>query len=1765
MDNLARDEHHDYLLDTLEKSRRKLLDLSRRNRLLNYRETARDIGFIDEMPDQVYERLRGGDAFALDPLAAEHADADEIDRALPNSRHRDSEVEERYTDDRLQTPFSEADLERRLRKLHADHRTAIEETGANVLYLAMGFLRWNEREDSEATFKSPLLMIPVRLERERGFGASVFKLLFDEQDLDTNYSLAEKLWHDFDIRLPTVDDDATPEAYWRSVEEAIGPSRRARWSVEREMALGLFRFQKQVMWHDLDPARWPTHASLLDKGMLRRVLLGPREGEAPPGQLSHEYAQDGEEANGAHRDMALVRDADSSQFAALVDALDCQEGLVIEGPPGTGKSQTITNLIAAALGMGKSVLFVAEKMAALEVVSKRLKESGLSDFCLELHGLKTSRKELLADLQHRANLQVSSPHDLERRRRELELVRQDLVALSSALRQPLGPERLPVHEAVWRLERLRGELPEGFEGLPVDDPTRVDWEDFSTARNFLADLGREWAAIPADARNGWAGFFPAAGDDGACGDAAQAVEQGLSAVRKAGAWMTDSGLASAAAQPFTVFRLLKLAKVEDGNIGSVPASAGAALAHAVLNRQRLPELRELVTKVETFLCEVKRVNRYFDYAAADADSHARVLRAHCESLARDVCPGEATRLGDLAAERDALSDVLDGLQALASMAEPLRGITGRIFRTLDDYEAAAREAEQLTLGPAELSLFGDPMLARRVAPSYLLQAREEQAALTEIAERSLAEFRLESVPDAASVGEVLDRLTSAKGQWFAFLNADYRRAKAVVRRWLRDPRIYSQKAESQDRLSTLRAFCERRERFAANRDFRAALGGLFSGTETNWQQLEGLVDFAQSLAERIGFDHAAVALRDWDCHVESMAGVARGLRQTVERARVYGASHRFPNALWQRPAVEIVAALRPWVQRLDAAGKELGQGWCHDAATLDEGLAAARGYDNAKRLERDIDQWQDLDEALRRCWQGVATPVHGLRELLDWMDRCLVAPGMGEDVLRWLVPSAEGFDPARLADLQSQCGALRHALLAQMRTLAGRGELKQGEWLGDANASLTTLQEKLTRCQETLVHLPVLAQWCRLHDMASAHGLEPYAKAVVAGDFPADAAAAAYEFSLYRSLLGQRFAQEPRLAAFGQGQYEGARERFSTLDRELFALNGRAIASKLCAVPVPQGNGYGRAADFTEKRLLDREANKKTRHIPVRQLVSRAKNSVQVLKPCFLMSPMSVAQYLPPGEIEFDLVVMDEASQIRPEEALGAIARGRQAVIVGDPKQLPPTSFFDSAVADGDEELEETILDDTESILDVCLKQLPFRRLRWHYRSQHEALIQFSNERFYDGDLVVFPSPKRAARDFGVHSTYIAEPSYKTGRNRGEVEVVVQNIVHHFRRWPDRSLGVAAFNKRQAEEIELALDWARRKHPDLDEHISNHQAREPLFIKNLENVQGDERDVIFISTTYGPETPGGTVFQRFGPINSDLGWRRLNVIATRARQRVEVFTSMRPTDIRLAEGCKRGARALRDYLEYAETGRVPELGTLTGREPDSEFEVTVAALIRECGYECEPQVGVAGFFIDIGVVHPDRPGEFLMGVECDGATYHSARSVRDRDRLRQEVLESKGWHIHRIWSTSWFQARNAEVDRLRRAIEERLKEDQARYVPAVVGPVECNEALAAEAPAAYETAPVSDFVAEVTEATESDPDSLEEALERFWHQNIRPEFPDRSRSILAPEAMACVARDGPYTEEMWFRSVPERVRTQMDGRERQLFLDDMFQLVIEYT
>ncbi|MFT4579556.1 MAG: very-short-patch-repair endonuclease, partial [Nitrospinales bacterium] len=589
----------------------------------------------------------------------------------------------------------------------------------------------------------------------------------------------------------------------------------------------------------------------------------------------------------------------------------------------------------------------------------------------------------------------------------------------------------------------------------------------------------------------------------------------------------------------------------------------------------------------------------------------------------------------------------------------------------------------------------------------------------------------------------------------------------------------------------------------------------------------------------------------------------------------------------------------------------------------------------------------------------------------------------------------------------------------------------------EEGSSLDDLISALSCCEVRVSSLINWAELARACKDGETMGLKGFIDLVFSGHILAENARSAFEFYLFSSMASEIIKQHPSLSSFTRVKHQNTLKKYAELDKDIIKANRDRAAYRISRNKPPRGTSFGKISSYTEMGLLKHLTQLKKISVSIRNLMDRSCNALKAIKPCFMMSPISVSQYLVPEEIDFDLVIMDEASQIRPVDALGAILRANQVVVVGDSKQLPPTSFFDTILFDEEEDEEDlTAVAGMESILDVASSSFPKNILRWHYRSEHENLIKFSNDKFYDNELIVCSSPYANGGELGVRSHYISGAKYKRGRNTAEAQAVVDKIIEHFEKYPKFSLGVATFNKEQRDHIEDLLEKRVKEFQHLEKPYKEAlDADEPFFIKNLENVQGDERDIIFISTVYGPDRDTGTVFQRFGPIAGATGWRRLNVIFTRAKKRVEVFTSLRPSDIR--EGASSiGPTRLREYLEYAETGILTEAGQCTGEEPDSDFEISVLNILKNNGIKALPQIGVSGFKIDIGVLHPYIENEYILGIECDGAAYHSSKIARDRDRLREEILVKKGWTIHRIWSTDWFKNRDNEEKRLLNTIKD---------------------------------------------------------------------------------------------------------------------------------
>ena len=526
------------------------------------------------------------------------------------------------------------------------------------------------------------------------------------------------------------------------------------------------------------------------------------------------------------------------------------------------------------------------------------------------------------------------------------------------------------------------------------------------------------------------------------------------------------------------------------------------------------------------------------------------------------------------------------------------------------------------------------------------------------------------------------------------------------------------------------------------------------------------------------------------------------------------------------------------------------------------------------------------------------------------------------------------------------------------------------------------------------------------------------------------------------ALLDRAARERPALSGFAGVDHETLIDRFAALDVAMLGHN-RAWAAAEHWSRLPR-----RQAIAGDLAVLRRELEKKTRHLPLRVLFAQAGRAVQAIKPVFMMSPLSVAAYLEPGQLAFDLVVFDEASQVRPVDALGALLRGRQAVVVGDDRQLPPTTFFDRLTT-GDESIDDfeyvdaSITDALESVLGLFLAQGASRRmLRWHYRSRHESLIAVSNREFYDGRLLVFPGPAGDRSELGLALRYLPETIYDRGRSRTnpmEAEAVADAVIAFARAQLGKpegrrlTLGVAAFSNAQAEAISRRLERRRRDEPGIEGFFGG-GGPEPFFVKNLESVQGDERDAIYISIGYGRDVEG-KVALNFGPLNGEGGERRLNVLITRARLRCEVFTNLRGADLDAGRSAARGVRALRVFLHYAETGVLDgdvAAGTLAG---DSPFEAAVAGALRDEGFEIVRGLGEGASRVDLAVVDPDDPGRYRLGLLCDGPSYDASRSARDRDRIRPSVLRGLGWRLARCWSPDWWHDPGVRVAELLGAIE----------------------------------------------------------------------------------------------------------------------------------
>jgi very-short-patch-repair endonuclease len=890
-----------------------------------------------------------------------------------------------------------------------------------------------------------------------------------------------------------------------------------------------------------------------------------------------------------------------------------------------------------------------------------------------------------------------------------------------------------------------------------------------------------------------------------------------------------------------------------------------------------------------------------------------------------------------------------------------------------------------------------------------LQLQRERDALLDRVSLSV-EVSLEALVQCVSVLRTAGPL--------AFLSSSYRNARRLFKSISRSGS--HSKDEAIRCLDGLITFRRKSSEFLKQAEASDLFGMYYRGLDTKYEPFERVAKYFEGLFE--------------DFDKPEHAGLRAFLREaTVSQLDLLPALPRTGVPITFALLRDRIASSETEIQLLETAIDDLQAvaGVFKSAEIALSGIHAARA-----RLETllsgrtELDRHEAARELLGDRFAGHRTDVGAYEMIIAWAQSVTVGQLTRAVLLRG--------DPREARQPIAAVLSASGKLTATLDRLANTAKIDVASFMcGRSSVEAAAALEKAAIDSEGLFAFAGFAS--ALQDV-SAHGIMPLVdERLHAGSFAG--MGAQFEALAVRQLAKAVYAQlGNKLSRYRGTKLDDLRTSLAEKDREIIQLSRRQLRVKVkAAARPPMGNGIGKKSTWTDMALIENEVSKKQRFIPVRDLTQRAGKALAELKPCWMMSPLAVAQYVPKGSVKFDLCIIDEASQMPPESAIGALLRCDQAVVVGDTNQLPPSSFFKTMIDDEDADDDEAVL--SESVLEMANGAFrPARRLRWHYRSRHSGLIKFSNRLVYDDDLIVFPSATESMSRMGVEFRGV-KGRYKAGTNPVEAKTIIEAIIESMKSDPERSLGVVTLNQKQRdlimEEFEYAITNNRAVQQYIDTWKEKNDGLEEFFIKNLENVQGDERDVIFIGTVYGAEEPGARVMQRFGPINVLAGKRRLNVLFTRAKQKIVTFSSMTAADIEAEEHTNAGTYMLKRWLEYAASG-ILDAGEETENEPDSDFEVFVIDQIRAMGCKPVPQVGVAGYFVDIGIRHPEWPHGFILGVECDGATYHSAKSARDRDRLRQELLENLGWKLHRIWSTDWFNNPRQEAERLRKVIVERL-------------------------------------------------------------------------------------------------------------------------------
>ncbi|MEU2629775.1 DUF4011 domain-containing protein [Kitasatospora sp. NPDC007106] len=1666
----------DPLRPLLESWQKSLIDLGFRNRLVHYRRSSKQAGADITAPGlgQVLEALPKGCLFAAVPESTSAAvqlqkgpaahPGDAVG-TLTGSRPIDTPAS-RTGGGTARTTLSttkatQAEQDRHLKRLATVAQEKYNDYGLWVLHLGVGFLQWRPAADADPV-TSPLLLVPVRLRRWKG--DSYLLELNGDEELSFNPALAVKM-EEMGIEWPAPDqiEPADAPALLEQVRRAV--SARSGWQVSERIVLDAFNSSKEVMYRDLRD----NMQRILGSPLVRTLGLGADTAGTADSLGFDPIPLDRIDQEQPPEKAPLVLDADSSQRQCVAAALDGRS-FVMDGPPGTGKSQTITNMIAGLLERGRSVLFVSEKAAALDVVRNRLEQVGLDDYVLALHSNTANRKQVAQELGRALNApRRSFP---AARRDELltaEELRRELSGYAVAMNEHHEGMNRPLHAVLGRvslLHTLQQLAPE-----PEFDAAGLTEERLRGILDGARWVSCSWRPALEGEAFAWRGLGEAGGELDAL---ARALED-LAVLRGALAPHTQLLETMGWDGLYDAGRLVEALRLGAGR-PVVP------LSWMETDPTRIADgIRAFERRLDTVEAAERRANELLGQHWAELTGPSVAPDPGPQELAlADLVPSGLDLSGVTAERATVLADRLATDAENLERALQLLAIAARVYG-VPAPESCAQGLRLVDLTELSLAEQGEKPPARWLTPSGAAQARtavhrlsDAVADLRTTRDKARGHFTERVLTETALV-DVAQRFATVHRSFTARMSSSYRADRRTVRALLPEGAKCTKTVLAA--LPDAVAWQQAQQRLdQEGRREGELLGHFWQGEETDFAAAEKALGRAERAAELAPRVLDPEALRAQLAHGGQPRPAAReAARDAGELLTTWRDSLVFPPqpgapcdledgtladaARWSGAHV---APLREAARLLEHVSSVSGR----DGRTLAEARTAIAAARAARAADEEFATCAQQDrDFLDVLYAGRATVRTALDQAATWLQR-----------LRETCMPEEGVFPADAARILHQ--ALPDSPLEEAKRfwdrscvrLAGMFDEQRGRGLRAALSVTASAEQLLALLDGDRGGPDEWAAYQRGQRALEEAGLgDLTARAVRAGVTPEDFPQVV-EKSVLHSWADRVIQNDPRLVWNRAKDRDDKVAAFRDVDRAL-AEHARIRVARTCDMNRPG------VLSSPGTKLIQHEGKKKRMHKPVHVLLREAGEAALRVKPCFMMSPLTVSRFLP-SDFTFDVVIFDEASQVLPQDAINCIYRAKALIVAGDENQLPPTAFFTASEDEEDDPYAEEEVPRYESLLSLAkgngmLKELS---LRWHYRSRHEHLIAFSNRQFYRGAMTTFPGAFSEGPDVGVAFFKAEQGVYRSGtaarNNPGEAVEVARRVIHHFRTRPDRSLGVVALSQSQAEVIREAVERERSRHPDLDERFSDDRL-DGFFVKNLEAVQGDERDVIIMSVGYGPDELG-KLNQNFGPINRKDGWRRLNVAVTRARYRVEVVASFEPEALRpsASESFEHFAR----YLKYAKYGPVALVQEAEDgdAEPESPFEESVLEVLRGWGYSVQPQVGVAGYRIDLGVRDPQRPGRYALGVECDGAMYHSSKAARDRDRLRESMLTGLGWTLHRIWGTDWYRNRVAAEARLKTAVERAVARSvsvapQRSAPPPAAAPEAGRASAAPPAPAAVPT------------------------------------------------------------------------------------------------